>query len=241
MRRAVFFDLYGTLIDIKTDEYDPWVYSALSQYLSYHSINIDPGELKGLYFGGIRQYLNQSKETYPEVDIYKVFQDIMNRYGSRKYSRQAVLDAILLFRSLTIRQFKVFEGLYDVLISICKRHKTAIISDAQWAFSEAEIAKLGLNRFFNVRILSSRFGFKKPDARLFSIAMERLRVRPEDSVYIGDNPPKDLVGAKSAGMKFILFGSECKAYNGYTPDRCFSNYSEIENVLKELGVQKKSA
>ena len=38
-------------------------------------------------------------------------------------------------------------------------------------------------------------------------------------VYIGDNPQKDLVGAKKAGMAFILFRSEFKPYNDFQPDR----------------------
>ncbi len=234
MKRAVFFDLYGTLIEIRTDEYDPWVYSVLSQYLSYHSVNIDAEELKRGYFDGIRQHLEQSTEPYPEVDIYKVFHNIMHKYGSKKYSETIVLDTIMLFRSLTIRQFGVFPGLYEALVSIGKRYKTAIISDAQWSFSESEIKKLGLDRFFRLRILSSRFGFKKPDTRMFTMAMGKMKVTPDESVYIGDNPPKDIVGAKKAGMKFILFRSECRSYNGFQPDKCFNDYSELEDILERV-------
>ena len=234
MKPAVFFDLYGTLIDIRTDEHDPWVYSVLSQYLSYQAINAAPEELKSAYFEGIKQNLDQSAETYPEVDIYNVFHGFMHKYGQRDYPRQVVLDAILLFRSLTVRQFAVFSGLYDVLDSICKTYETAIISDAQWSFSEAEISRLGLDRFFKLRIMSSRYGFKKPDTRMFTLAMEKLRARPGESVYIGDNPSKDLIGAKKAGMKFILFRSDCSSYDGFQPDRCFHDYSSLEGILEEL-------
>lgn len=234
MKKAILFDLYGTLIDIRTDEYDPWVYSMLSQYLSYHSVYIGQEDLKKEYFEGVRQQMDQSVEVYPEVDIYKVFTDIMLRYGHKKFARQIILDAILLFRSLTIRQFGVFAGLYDVLMPLVKKYKTAIISDAQWSFSEAEMARLGLDRFFKLRVLSSRFGFKKPDERMFSVAMERLKVEPRNSIYIGDNISKDLVGAKKAGMRFILFRSECREYNGFRPDRCFNDYSELKEILKGL-------
>jgi putative hydrolase of the HAD superfamily len=90
---------------------------------------------------------------------------------------------------------------------------------------------LGLDRFFKLRILSSRFGFKKPDVRLFKIAMEKLRVRPEESVYIGDDPRKDLTGSKRAGMKCVLFRSECSWYNDFTPDGCFFDYSMLEDII----------
>lgn len=234
MKRAVFFDLYGTLIDIKTDEYDYWVYETLSRYLAYHSVNISPEELKKAYFEGIQQHLSQNKEKYPDVDVYEIFFGIINKYGKRRYSKGMVTDIAMLFRSLSIRHFGVFDGLYDVLVSFGKKYRLGIISDAQWVFAESEIAMLGLDQFFSVRILSSRTGFKKPDVRLFQLAMERLGVTSDNSVYIGDNPVKDLVGAKKTGMKFILFRSECHEYNGFRPDRCFYDYAELENILREI-------
>lgn len=234
MKKAIFFDLYGTLIDIKTDENELWVYEMLSRYLAYHSVHVAPEELKKAYFEGIRQHLSQSKEIYPDVDVYKLFSDIMYKYGKKRYSKNIVIDIGMLFRSLTIRHFGVFAGLYDVLCLLSESYEIAIISDAQWVFAEPEIAMLGLDQFFKLRILSSRFGFKKPDIRLFKIAMEKLEVIPKGSIYIGDNPNKDLIGAKKAGMKFILFRSGCREYNGFQPDKCFYDYSELENILHEM-------
>lgn len=234
MIKALFFDLYGTLIDIRTDEDDFWVYEELSRYLSYHSVFISAEELKREYFEGVQQQLRKSKEIYPEVDVYAIFSAIIHTYGKKRCSKRVVIDIALLFRSLTIRHFELFAGLYDVLVSLGENYKIAIISDAQWVFAEPEIAMLGLTQFFKLRILSSRFGFKKPDIRLFNHAMEKLGVKPEESLYIADNPYKDLIGAKKAGMKCILFRSECRQYNGFQPDRCFYDYSELDNILREI-------
>ena len=234
MKKGIFFDLYGTLIDILTDEVDPWVYSTLSRYLSYRDIKIAPKELKKTYFEDIQSQLKQSNETYPEVDIYKIFSNMMHRYGNKKYSKSAIVDTAVLFRSLTMRRFEVFLGVYEVLSSLLEKHKLALVSDAQWTFTEPEMAMLGLTRFFKFRILSSRFGFKKPDVRLFDMAMKKLMIKPEESVYIGDNPQKDLVGAKKAGMTFILFRSGYKPDNDFQPDRHFNDYSELLKILGEM-------
>jgi len=234
MNKAILFDLYGTLIDIKTDEHDPWVYEMLSRYLGYHSVAIGPDELKTAYFEGIQQHLDQSKEVHPEVDVYKIYFNIMNKYGKKRSSKGIVMDIGILFRSLTIRQFRVFDGLYDVLPGLSAQCKTAIISDAQWIFAEPEISMLGLDQFFDVRVLSSRYGFKKPDPRLFRVAMDSLNVSPQNCIYVGDNPCKDLSGAKRVGMKFILFGSECRDYNGFEPDRCFHDYTEFNSILSGM-------
>jgi putative hydrolase of the HAD superfamily len=234
MKKAVFFDLYGTLIDIKTDEYDPWVYSVLSQFLSYHSVRISLEELKESYFKGIEQQLRQSKESHPEADVYKVFHRVMLIHAGRRYSKGIVIDTAMLFRSLTRKHFGLFPSVLDTLTSLGKKYKVAIISDAQWVFAEPEMKMLGLDRFFKLRILSSRFGFKKPDVRLFKIAMEKLRVRPEESVYIGDDPRKDLTGSKRAGMKCVLFRSDSLPYNDFTPDGRFFDYSVLEDIIHAI-------
>ena len=76
--------------------------------------------------------------------------------------------------------------------------------------------------------------FKKPDVRLFDMAMKKLMLKAEESVYIGDNPQKDLVGAKKAGMTFILFRSEYKPYNDFKPDGHFNDYSELLKIVEEM-------
>ena len=234
MKKGIFFDLYGTLIDIDTDENDLRVYSTLSQYLAYHLVNISPEKLKETYFQEIRFYLSQSKESYPDVDLNKVFSDIMHQYGKRKYPRQVIVYTGMLFRSLTIRRLNVFAGLYDVLATLMENTGVAIISDAQWIFSLAEMEMFGLTRFIKFSILSSQVGFKKPDVRLFEMAMKKLSVQPAESVYIGDSPGKDLVGAKKAGMKFILFRPEGKSCNDFQPDSSFNDYSQLIGILEQI-------
>lgn len=234
MKKAIVFDLYGTLIDIKTDEQDPWIYSVLSQYLSYHAVKIEPAELKRAYFETIDRHFQRSREEHPEVDVYKIFHVIMKRHGNTRYPKGTVRDTAMLFRSLTRKHFGLFPSLIDTLARLKENYKMAIISDAQWVFAEPEMEMLGLDRFFKLKIFSSRLGFKKPDVRLFNLALKKLRVRPEDSVYIGDNPNKDLVGSKKAGMKFILFKSECVEYGGLRPDGCFFDYPELENIIEGI-------
>ncbi len=234
MKKGIFFDLYGTIIDIETDEYDPWAYSVLCQYLTYHEINITPDELKNAYFGETERHFKQSAEIYPELDVYEIFYKIMHKYGKNKYPKGTIIDAAMLFRSLTRRRFGIFPSSYDVLGHLSQKYKMAIISDAQWVFAEPEMAILGLDRHFKVRILSSRFGFKKPDVRLFELAMAKLGTRPEESIYIGDNPCKDIVGAKKTGMKSILFRSECLKYDDLEADGHFYDYSELEKTLYEI-------
>jgi putative hydrolase of the HAD superfamily len=98
MKRAVFFDLYGTLIDIVTDEYDSGVYFVLSRYLSYQLIKIPPEKLRASYFEDIQSSLKESNESYPEVDVYQIFFNMMERYGNRGMGIRDILGLLLNIR-----------------------------------------------------------------------------------------------------------------------------------------------
>lgn len=234
---AVLFDLYRTIIDISTDEHDPGVYDRFARALAYHGVNISPEALKEAYFDEVKRRLNRlnkGAEEYPEVDVFEVFSTILRRYGSRRPPRSAVVNAAVLFRALTIRRFGLYKGCVEALAGLKGRCRTALVSDAQWVFTEPEMTMLGLDSLFDAVIFSSRFGFRKPDPRLFAAALQQLGVTARESVYIGDNPSRDLVGAKRAGMRCILFRPEATAFGEFVPDAVLTEYAELDAVLKEV-------
>lgn len=234
MIRALLSDLYCTLIDIRTDEGDPWTYETLARYLGYHGVHIGAGDLRREYSHRIHESLSQSTEKHPETDVHAVFGSIMHDFGKKIPDAQSIIDVSMLFRSLTIRRFSLFPHVGDSLAEISKMFAVGLVSDAQWVFTEPEIRMLDLGRFFRHTVISSRFGFKKPDIRLFHNALNALDVRPDEAVYIGDNPEKDLVGAKDAGLFFFLFGSERRDYGGYVPDGCFYDHRELAGMIRDL-------
>lgn len=239
--RAVLFDLYGTLIDIRTDESDPRAYATLSQYLAYWGVAIAPGELAQEYRTRLRVHFDQSSEQFPEVDVTAVFREIMTAHrvtrgvgGDRDFGASEITAAAVLFRTLTRRDFTAVPGAHQVLEHLQTTYRLGLISDAQWVFTEPEIEIADLARFFPVRILSSRLGVRKPDPRPFLDALRALGVAPEAAVYVGDSPPRDLAGARSAGIRCVLFRGECVPYNGLVPDACFHAYADLEAIVDGL-------
>jgi len=233
LRRAVLFDLYGTLIEIRTDEQDPAVWGTLAQYLGYLGVTIGPEELRGQYLRRVEFQLSSSPERHAEVDVFAVFRDIFTAYGRAKVSREKVIDAAMLFRSLSRRQFGLFPDAVAVLRRLRERYAVGLVSDAQWVFTEPELAMTGLRDLFEVRVLSSRIGYKKPDTRLFAKALAALHVGPEHALYVGDNPARDLVGARRAGLRCILFRPSGNG-TGERPDAVVGQHAELPAAVESL-------
>lgn len=62
---------------------------------------------------------------------------------------------------------------------------------------------LGLRRYMEVILVSDDVGIKKPDARIFALALEALALPAEEAVFVGDHPGNDILGARAAGLRPI--------------------------------------
>lgn len=66
---------------------------------------------------------------------------------------------------------------------------------------------LDLKELLDVVMLPSEARAAKPDPRIFALALERLEVPAAEAAFVGDDPERDLAGARAAGLKAIEVGS----------------------------------
>lgn len=102
-------------------------------------------------------------------------------------------------------QVEVLPGALELLHYFSHLPKAIITngpSDMQWA----AIRKVGLEPHFKTVVVSGDPGVavRKPNPRIFQIACERLGIRPEEALMIGDNLEADVQGAIAFGMQGIL-------------------------------------
>ena len=69
---------------------------------------------------------------------------------------------------------------------------------------DKHLEQLGILDFFAVRVYSYEFNFRKPDARIFKAAAERIGEMLENILFIGDHINKDVKAAAKTGMQAIL-------------------------------------
>jgi HAD superfamily hydrolase (TIGR01509 family) len=99
-------------------------------------------------------------------------------------------------------EFEVLPGVHAALAALRARG-LALAVVANWDLSLHEHLRThGLAQWFDAVVTSAETGLKKPDPGPFRAALERLRVRPERALHVGDDLA-DEQGAAAAGMHFV--------------------------------------
>jgi putative hydrolase of the HAD superfamily len=80
--------------------------------------------------------------------------------------------------------------------------RTGIVSNFDHRLP-AVLEALALAPLFDLVVLPGDVGAAKPDARIFVHALQRLGLRPEEAVYVGDDADDDIAAAERAGLRAI--------------------------------------
>lgn len=101
-----------------------------------------------------------------------------------------------------------FEAYADAIETLHKLKalgvKTGIVTNGLKRDYQTILTKTGLKDQFDVVVGVDDCHAAKPDKRIFVHALEKLNVRPEEAVFIGDSHKYDYIGAKRAGLKALL-------------------------------------
>lgn len=216
--RAVMFDLYGTLVDIRTNENRDETFESLSHFLEYRRVFVSGKELKELYFSEINQQIARSREKYPEIDVARAFRQVLQK-RAQTTDRYLAMITTQLYRSLCREKMLLFEDTFWTLNEFRKHYHLGIVSDAQRLYCNPEMRSLRIEDFFDAIVISSNYGFRKPDPRLFHIVLAMLDIPASAAAYIGNNYHTDVVGAKAAGLAVAgLIRQPEKDIQGYSDE-----------------------
>lgn len=200
MYKNFIFDVYGTLVDIHTNEYEYATWEKLCETLGFYGVDYTVEELREAYFGSCELQITLGRKQYahPEVDVVEVFRHIFEN-KNKKASRSLATHIAQQFRAFSTEYVKVFDGVIDTLKELKRAGKKLyILSNAQSCFTKPELSRLGLIRYFNGIIYSSDEGCAKPDAALFNRLINKYKLVRKECVYIGNDPDNDVNGARNA-------------------------------------------
>lgn len=205
------FDLYGTLVDIHTEEKSPALWAHMAEVYRRHGAPYQPEELMDAYFrlvsdleGGAP---SDTHEAHPEIQIEQVFQAMYRERGVDADPELAVQTG-LEFRRASIEYIRLYDGAAELLRALRTAGRGVwLLSNAQAIFTRWELDQLGLTPLFDGIYLSSDYGCKKPDPRFFSTLLQERNIDPARAVMIGNDGACDIAGAQLAGLSTVYIRS----------------------------------
>jgi 2-phosphoglycolate phosphatase len=136
-----------------------------------------------------------------------------------------------------LAETRLLPGVADTLAALRRRGlRLAICSNKLRVFSHKLLEHLGIVSHFEAVLGPEDVPHLKPAPDMLQAALARLRVSPDEAVYVGDMVV-DVQTARAAGVEIwaVATGSEAAdALRAAGPDRLLIKFSEIAEVLEEL-------
>jgi putative hydrolase of the HAD superfamily len=182
--RAVVFDLFETLVDY--DDRRSREFSAAVARLcgrdpeEFHDVWIEGRPVRET--GPMAPYLASLGVEEPAMQQFLELRREWTR-GILAAPRHGVVDMLAELRRRRIRAG---------LITVCSE-------DVVDVWDETPFADL-----FDAVVFSCSCGLRKPDARIYRLALDQLGVEPSEALFVGDGANDELAGAERVGMRSVL-------------------------------------
>jgi putative hydrolase of the HAD superfamily len=235
--KGILFDLYGTLIDIDTDESLEEIYRGIAHYLTYHGIYLHRWEVRDRYYEIMKRQKEEGGEEYPEINVEAIWNSFLGQegIGAPLARRKLALILAQLYRAISRKRLQLYPDVKRVLDELRATYRMALVSDAQPCYALPEMKAVGLEGYFDPIIISAYYGFRKPDTRLIKKALDTMKLGPAEVICVGNDMYRDIFGASQLGIKAIFIDSNqgAKAHENVTPDYFAHRF---EDVLKGVEV-----
>lgn len=201
------FDLYNTLIEVRTDEHCERAWTPVCRYFADNGIDVGWKKLNELfdaYWADFKAQAKSSPFAYPECDCVEQFSSMARSLGGELTKEQAA-EALCIMRKASIEKLRPFDGVPELFSDLRARGaRLYLLSNAQAAFTYGEIEECGLSDKFDGMLISSEHGCRKPDPAFFKILFDKFELDKRESVMVGDDKKSDGEGAKAFGIKYVF-------------------------------------
>ena len=210
----LIFDLYGTLVDIHTEE-DDTVWKKTALYFGYYGAHYSGADLKAAFQTAMAEKqakAGQSYECFPDLPFEPVFAQLFRDKGVAENADTLGLNASQLFRIASTDYIRLYPGVTDALTALRQKgYRLWLLSNAQRVFTAFELEALGLAPYFDGIYISSDYGCRKPDIRFFHALIQEQQLDIKTCLMIGNDLNTDIAGAKNAGLDTLYM------HTGLTP------------------------
>jgi putative hydrolase of the HAD superfamily len=121
--------------------------------------------------------------------------------------------------------------------------RLGLVSNAAYLprLMNAQLAALGLAKYFSGVTFSSEVGVRKPHPAIYQDALAKVGVEPSRALFIGDRVREDVQGPQSLGMRAVLLREWRQEDDPGVADFVIGRLGELPTVLNRLAVGPQAA
>jgi 2-haloalkanoic acid dehalogenase type II len=187
--RAVFLDALGTMVDMDP----PWVH--LAGTLEREVPEADLVRAVRAEMGYYREHSHEGRDEASLADLRGRCAEIL----SRELGFEVTVDQLIA----SVR-FRAYPDAAPTLAELRDRGLHLVVV-SNWDCSLPEVLEMcGLRDAVDDVVSSAEAGARKPDPRIFAVALELAGCSPAEALLVGDTPEEDAAGAGAAGIRALL-------------------------------------
>jgi len=95
--------------------------------------------------------------------------------------------------------WELYPEVVEVLEELRPRFQLAVVSNFDGRLRMI-LEHLGISKFFSHIFISSEIGADKPNPEIFRRALAFMKLRPNETLHVGDDPERDWEAATTAGL-----------------------------------------
>ncbi|MHA1269682.1 MAG: TIGR02253 family HAD-type hydrolase [Candidatus Helarchaeota archaeon] len=179
------------------------------------------GGISKLYSSGIGEYM-AIRGMIPPPKMF--VQAAVNAYHDIKFTYIKPFDDVIPF-------FKEIKKKY-------KSIKIAVLTDGLPDKQYEKILRLKIHPYLNDIIISDEVGVRKPNPEIYKLALGRLNIKANETIYIGDHYETDILPAKKIGIHTVFIHRKSKYDRELNeiimPDFEINNIYELFPIIEQL-------
>jgi putative hydrolase of the HAD superfamily len=203
---AVLLDALGTLVELEP----PWPLLRRTLELR-HGIEVTDAEAKQAVLAEMSFYRAHHHEGRDEASLAELRRRCALVLGERLPAAAALSAEELTEALLDSLRFTPFPDAAPALAQLrAAGLRLAVVSNWDCSLT-AVLGGLGLAAAVDAIVVSAEVGARKPDPRIFRVALEQLGCEAGKALFVGDSLETDVLGARAAGLRALLLDRTANA------------------------------
>ncbi len=226
--KAIFFDADDTIVDHKQCEKNALIYlfdKIEKEYKQQYQEIFRPLDRK--LWDSVSNNLNPVPEKdIPEYRFKEFFKQINLEYNDYKKANELFKEGLSNAVALTENTYDIIKYLYY------KDYKIYVVTNGLVKLQKPRIANSKISKYISDIIVSEEVNSRKPNPKIFNVLLNKINLKSNEVIMIGNSLEEDIKGAENANIKSIWYNPDNKINETeINPYYQITNLMELKEIL----------